>query len=271
MTMDTLIGGRHFFPDVDPASLGHKSLAVNLSDLAAMGAEPAWALLSLSLPAIDHHWLQSFVRGFQALAERHGVKLVGGDTCQGGLSITLQLTGLVEPGCSMLRSHAKPGDLIYVTGTLGDAALALQMLQAGQDPGELRACLEKPEPRIAEGKMLADMGVRTCIDLSDGLVADLGHICLQSGCAARVYVAQLPLSETLKSHVDDSADLTPIIAGGDDYELCFTLPASAQSSLEGLPFAVTCIGEMLPGEGTELVQADGSILPLPQAWEHFVS
>jgi len=271
MTLDTLIAGRHFLPDVDPVSLGHKSLAVNLSDLAAMGAEPAWALLSLSLPELDDDWLQGFVAGFSALGGRYGVKLVGGDTCQGELSITMQLTGFVDVEHAMLRSRARPGDLIYVTGTLGDAALALQLLQAGKDPGELRASLEQPQPRIDEGRALANLGVRCCIDISDGLAADLGHICERSGCAARVHVERLPLSSQVRTHVQESGDLAPVVVGGDDYELCFTLPASMQSLLGSLPFGTTCIGEIMPGKGVELRQEDGGNLPLPRAWEHFVS
>ena len=159
-TMDTLIAGCHFLHDADPVSVGHKSLAVNLSDLAAMGAIPAWALLSLSMPRIDDDWLQGFVQGFQRLAGQFGVQLVGGDTCQGPLSITLQLTGFLEEGKAMLRANAKPGDLVCVTGTLGNAALALRLLQAGEEPGGLRACLETPLPRVEEGRMLADLGVR---------------------------------------------------------------------------------------------------------------
>ncbi len=271
MTMDTLIADRHFLADVDPISLGHKSLAVNLSDLAAMGAEPAWALLSLSLPKIDHDWLQGFVQGFKALARRFGVRLVGGDTCQGELSITIQLTGFVEPGRAMLRSNARPGDLVYITGTLGDAALALQLLRAGKDPGALREYLEKPQPRITEGRALAAVGVRTCIDISDGLVADLGHICQRSQCAARIQVAQLPLSPMVASHVQETGDLALAVAGGDDYELCFSLPVAARQLVENLPFDCTCIGEILPGQGVELVREDGSNLPLPSAWEHFSS
>ncbi|WP_456406354.1 thiamine-phosphate kinase [Thiolapillus sp.] len=271
MTMDTLIAGRHFFPDVDPVALGHKSLAVNLSDLAAMGAKPAWALLSLSMPEIDDDWLQGFVQGFQDLAGRFGVKLVGGDTCQGDLSITLQLSGFVDAQRAMLRSNAKPGDQIFVTGALGDAALALQLLQEGKDPGELRADLEKPWPRVDEGRALAELGVRSCIDLSDGLVADLGHICKQSRCGARVEVERLPLSAGVSDYLRESGDLTPAIAGGDDYELCFTLPPLLREGLDELPFTCTCIGEMVAGEGVELLKADGSRLPPPKAWEHFAS
>ncbi len=271
MTLDTLIAGRHFFPDVDPVSLGHKALAVNLSDLAAMGAEPAWALLSLSLPEIDDHWLQGFVAGFSALAGCYGVKLVGGDTCQGGLSISVQLTGFLDSEHAMLRGNAQPGDLIYVTATLGDAALALQLLQDEKDPGELRVYLQQPQPRIDEGRALAKLGVRCCIDISDGLVADLGHICERSGCAARVQVEQLPLSAAVRAYTEDTGDLTPILAGGDDYELCFTLSPSLLPALGALSLDVSCIGEILPGQGVELVNEAGESLPLPHAWEHFAS
>ncbi|WP_456415934.1 thiamine-phosphate kinase [Thiolapillus sp.] len=269
MTMDTLIAGRHFLVDADPLSLGHKSLAVNLSDLAAMGAEPAWALLSLSLPKIDSGWLQDFVQGFKTLAERFGVRLVGGDTCQGGLSISVQLTGFLEADHAMLRSNARPGDLVYVTGALGDAALALRLLRAGEDPGALRQRLETPQPRVTEGRALAAAGVRCCIDLSDGLVGDLGHVCQRSQCAARIQVDRLPLSPAMASHVRATGDLDLALAGGDDYELCFTLPAAARQRVEKLPFPCTCIGEMLPGQGVTLVREDGGSLPLPSAWEHF--
>ena len=269
MTMDTLIAGRHFLADADPLSLGHKSLAVNLSDLAAMGADPAWALLSLSLPKIDHDWLQAFVQGFKTLAERFGVRLVGGDTCQGALSISVQLTGFLEPDHAMLRSNANPGDLVYVTGDLGGAALALRLLRAGEDPGELRQRLEKPQPRVTEGRALAAAGVRSCIDLSDGLVGDLGHVCQRSQCAARIQVERLPLSPVMASHVRATGDLDLALAGGDDYELCFTLPAASRQLVENLSFPCTCIGEILPGQGVELVREDGSSLPLPSAWEHF--
>jgi thiamine-monophosphate kinase len=269
MTMDTLIAGRHFLADADPSGIGHKSLAVNLSDLAAMGAKPAWALLSISLPQIDDAWLEAFTSGFSALAAKHGVQLVGGDTCQGDLSITLQLTGFVEPGREMRRSAARPGDGIYVTGTLGDAALALEMNLAGQDAAELQQRLDRPEPRVEEGQELAALGVRACIDISDGLAADLGHICRQSGCAARIHLDQLPLSEPLRRYLQAGGDVRTVVAGGDDYELCFTAPESMAPRLQNL--AVTRIGEILPGEEVELMDASGQTLPLPSSWEHFAS
>ncbi|BAO43778.1 thiamine-phosphate kinase [Thiolapillus brandeum] len=269
MTMDTLIAGRHFLPDADPFSIGHKSLAVNLSDLAAMGASPAWALLSLSLPQVDDSWLSAFTSGFAALAEAHGVALVGGDTCQGSLSITLQLTGFLAPGQEMLRSAARPGDAIYVTGTLGDAALALQLASAGQEPGELAQRLDYPDPRVAEGRSLSRLGVKACIDISDGLVADLGHICRRSSCGARVYLDSLPLSSPVREYLAAGGDYQPVVAGGDDYELCFTVPPALAPQLRDMP--VSCIGEITAGEGVELWDGSGKLLPLPRAWEHFSS
>ncbi len=266
MTMDTLIAGRHFLPDVDPRTLGHKALAVNLSDLAAMGAQPAWALLSISLPAIDNEWLSAFSAGFSVLAGEHGVALVGGDTCQGDMSITVQLTGFVEPGRELRRSGARPGDQVYVTGTLGDAALALKCLLADEEPGGLRSRLEQPRPRIAEGRALSAAGATSCIDISDGLVSDLGHVCRQSGCAARIHLDRLPLSPAMAEHVSATGDFSLAVAGGDDYELCFTLPADSALP-DGL--SATCIGEMLPGEGLTLLDARGREAPLPRGWKHF--
>ena len=269
MTMDTLIAGRHFLSDEHPSGIGYKSLAVNLSDLAAMGAQPAWALLSISLPQIDHSWLEAFVSGFVTLMREQGVQLVGGDTCQGALSITWQLTGFIEPGQEMRRSAARPGDAIYVTGTLGDAALALEMKGAGQDPGELDQRLTRPVPRVEEGRRLAAAGVRSCIDISDGLVADLGHICKQSGCAARVHLNRLPVSSRVRQYLQEGGDFRPVVAGGDDYELCFTASPDSVAHLQDMP--VTRIGEILPGEGVELLDGSGNALPLPPAWEHFAS
>ena len=269
MTMDTLIAGRHFLSADHPSGIGYKSLAVNLSDLAAMGAQPAWALLSISLPQIDHSWLEAFVSGFVTLMREQGVQLVGGDTCQGALSITWQLTGFIEPGQEMRRSAARPGDAIYVTGTLGDAALALEMKRAGQDPGELEQRLTRPVPRVEEGRRLAAAGVRSCIDISDGLVADLGHICAQSGCAARVHLNRLPVSSRVRQYLQEGGDFRPVVAGGDDYELCFTASPDSVAHLQDMP--VTRIGEILPGEGVELLDGSGNALPLPPAWEHFAS
>ena len=268
-TLDTLVSGRHFLADADPCNLGHKALAVNLSDLAAMGAEPAWALLSLTLPEADDRWLDAFARGFGDLARRHGVALVGGDTCKGPLSISVQLTGLVEPGRSLRRDGARPGDAIFVTGSLGDAALALRMLQEGRVPApRLLQRLERPETRLAEGRALAGIG-SACIDLSDGLVADLGHICERSGCGASLQARALPLSPEVARHLESTGDWQPPLAGGDDYELCFTVPPQRHEALAASGVACTRIGELVSGSGVTVLDENGRALPSFRGFDHF--
>lgn len=270
MTLDTLVGGRHFFCDTDPANLGHKALAVNLSDLAAMGAEPVWALLSLTLPEADEGWLSAFAEGFRQLALRHGVSLVGGDTCRGPLSISVQLTGLVAPGQALLRRGARPGDRIFVTGPLGDAALALKRLQAGEEvPQWQRLRLEKPEPRLAEGAAL--LGIASaCIDLSDGLVADLGHLCANSGCGALVAFSRLPRSSLQEEYLDSTGDRQPLLAGGDDYELCFTVPCERLDALRESGVHCFEIGEIVAGSGVRLLDENGAELPPFHGFDHFL-
>jgi thiamine-monophosphate kinase len=269
MTMDTLVEGRHFLPGSDAAGLGHKALAVNLSDLAAMGAEPAWALLSLTLPQADEQWLAAFSEGLGALARASGVALVGGDTCRGPLSITLQLTGSVAPERALLRGGAHPGDRLFVTGTLGDAAVALRRLQAGEAVAEgLRRRLERPTPRLAEGRALVDIA-SACIDLSDGLVADLGHLCAASGCGARVEAARVPRSAEVAAWLQATGDWQPLLGGGDDYELCFTVPESRLARLERLSLDCTEIGRMVAGEGVTVVDEKGRPLQGFAGWDHF--
>ena len=269
LTLDTLVAGRHFLAGTDPEALGHKALAVNLSDLAAMGAEPAWALLSLTLPEADEHWLAAFARGLGELARRHGVALVGGDTCRGPLAVSLQLTGLVEPGKALRRDGAEPGDGIFVTGTLGDAALALRRLRTeGTAPEPLRRRLERPEPRLEEGRSLVGIA-SACIDLSDGLVADLGHLCDASGCGARVEAARLPLSAEVRREVEARGDWGEVLAGGDDYELCFTVPPGRLEALAASGVACTRIGEMVPGDGVAVFDEGGRPLPFLRGYDHF--
>jgi thiamine-monophosphate kinase len=276
-TTDTLISGVHFPTETDPESIGHKALAVNLSDLAAMGATPAWALLSLTLPEADESWLAAFARGFFALSERHHMALVGGDTTRGALSITVQALGHVAPHNALRRGAAQAGDLIYVTGTLGDAGLALLALQdevklPRADRDQVLARLNRPEPRIAAGQALAGIA-RACIDVSDGLAADLGHILTASGVGAQVQIERLPRSAALARHFDAAGGWVVPLAGGDDYELCFTVPSARQAEAElalaaiSVPF--TWIGHITARSGLHCLLDDGSEFHPPAGYRHF--
>ena len=232
ISTDMLVAGRHFRRDADPRQLGHKSLAVNLSDLAAMGATPRWATLALALPAADARWLADFSRGFMALARRFGVDLIGGDTTRGPLNICVQILGEAPRGAALRRDGARPGDDIWVSGALGDAALALAALrrriQLG--PAEFARCagrLNRPQPRIALGLALRGVA-HSAIDISDGLCADLGHILERSDVAAEIEFAALPASPVLRRYLDRGVARAALLAGGDDYELCFTAPRRAR-------------------------------------------
>jgi thiamine-monophosphate kinase len=231
VTMDTLVEGVHFFPQTDAAALGHKALAVNLSDLAAMGAEPAWVTLALTLPQADEEWLEAFSLGFSRLAERHGLALAGGDTTRGPLSVTIQAHGFVPIGQALTRAGARPGDAVYVSGSLGDAGLALRLLKQDQVPiPQIRQRLDMPEPRIGTGIAIRDIAT-ACIDISDGLLADLGHILHSSQVGAQIALNLLPLSEVVEQAVEESQDWTLPLSSGDDYELCFTAPPGKESEL----------------------------------------
>ena len=270
---DTLNAGIHFLDDVDPFSLGHKALAVNLSDLAAMGATPRWALLSLSLPDADPDWLDAFADGFGALARVHGVSLVGGDTCQGGMSIGVTVLGTVPPGQALRRGGAAAGDQIYVSGALGDAALALRERLAGRGvAGPLARALDFPEPQLALGQGLRPLA-SACIDLSDGLLADLGHVARQSGLAARVWLDRLPTSPFLEAVAGDER-YTLQLGGGEDYGLCFSARPERQEAIGSLAASlgarVTRIGELETGAGIRCLRADGrEFLAGETGWEHF--
>ena len=232
VAMDTLNVGVHFPAETAPADIGWKALAVNLSDLAAMAATPAWCTLSLSLPQPDAAWIDGFLDGFLELAARHDVALVGGDTTRGPLSVCVTAHGLVEPRGALLRSGARVGDDIWVTGTLGDAAAALRQWQAGESmTPALRARLDRPTPRVAAGLALAGIA-HACIDLSDGLLADLGHVCRASRVGAELDVDALPASEALLAAFDVAARRKLQATGGDDYELCFTAPKTARPAVE---------------------------------------
>ncbi|MFO1423380.1 MAG: thiamine-phosphate kinase [Candidatus Competibacteraceae bacterium] len=279
VTMDTLVSGVHFFAHVDPEGLGHKALAVNLSDLAAMGATPAWATLALTLPKADEDWLERFCRGLFALADRYGVQLVGGDTTHGPTTvITIQAHGWVPPGLALRRDGARPGDGIYVTGTPGDAGLALAAAygRAAVVPegwAYIQQRLERPEPRLAEGVALRGVA-SAAIDISDGLAQDLGHILERSGVGARLEVDRLPLSLALRASLDPDAALVTALASGDDYELCFTVPPERIAWLENVTAGWECrctrIGVVTAEPGLRLVRADGSAFHLERlGYDHF--
>lgn len=268
---DTLNAGTHFPVETDPFDIGYKCLAVNLSDLASMGAVPHWALLSLSLPEADQQWVQSFTRGLMSLAQAHGVSLVGGDTTSGPMSISLTALGSVSPGLQMQRNGAKPGDLVVVSGTVGGAAYALGQLQKGQMVEE-QHLLDRPEPRVELGQFLAGHA-NACIDISDGLLADLGHILDASTCAAKLEVDKLPYSEAL-SKVDAGTRHRYQLSGGDDYELLFTIPVASRDKIaqwcRQLNISLSVIGEVLEGSGIQCIQSNGEPYSIEYAgFEHF--
>lgn len=276
VSMDTLVAGRHFIEGVNAVSLGHKALAVNLSDLTAMGAEPAWATLSLTMPEADVCWIQDFMRGFLALADRFGVQLVGGDTTRGPLSITVQIHGFVDPRKMMRRDGALPGDLIYVTGSLGDAGLALRLQQSGKMDivrhQQLLQRLDCPTPRITEGMQLASIAT-SAIDLSDGLISDLGHIVQQSHCGATIELQRLPCSAAVKQAITESSEWSLPLSSGDDYELCFTIPADKQQQLQQLAATLdsplTRIGVIEQQPGIRCINAEGAIVDVESGYDHF--
>ena len=279
VTMDTLVADVHFFAAADPEGLGHKALAVNLSDLAAMGAVPAWATLALTLPRADEDWLDRFCRGLFALADRYGVQLVGGDTTHGPTTvITLQAHGFIPPGLALRRDGAKPGDGIYVTGTPGDAGLAVaaafgKVTVAPEYRDDVRQRLERPEPRITQGLTLRGVA-SAAIDVSDGLAQDLGHILERSRVGARLEVDRLPLSPALIASLDRDAAIVTALASGDDYELCFTVPPERAAQLEATAAGWECrctgIGVITDEPGLQLVRADGSPFPLERlGYDHF--
>jgi thiamine-monophosphate kinase len=271
---DTLNAGVHFPADTAPADIGWKSLAVNLSDLAAMGAEPAWCTLSLSLPEGDPAWVDAFLDGFLALATKHGVALVGGDTTRGPLSVCVTVHGFVERDRVMRRDQAHISDDIWVSGTLGDAAAALVQWRAGAtvDP-RLRERLDRPTPQVALGRALR-MTAHAAIDVSDGLLADLGHVCIASQCGAEVDVDALPASDALKASFEGDARRHVQAAGGDDYALCFTAPGWAREAIDTIALdagvRLTRIGRIVAGEGVRALLPEGSPwAPAAGGYVHF--
>jgi thiamine-monophosphate kinase len=276
VSIDTLVAGVHFHADTDPEGLGHKALAVGLSDLAAVGAEPAWATLALTLPEADEAWLAAFARGLAELAKREDLRLVGGDLTKGPLTITVQVHGLVPADHLLRRSGARAGDLVYVSGAIGDAGLALRHIARGEHLDDyLRRRLERPMARVALGELLR--GVATAaIDLSDGLAADLGHILTASGVGARIELDRLPLADQVAGEVAATGDWGLPVCSGDDYELCFTLPPDHARELPVLAAAAGCpltqIGEIDDGDGLRFVKADGGHWqPRGTGYDHFAA
>lgn len=273
VTTDTLVAGVHFPLDAKPADIGHKALAVNLSDLAAMGAEPAWFFLALTLPAADTRWVDEFATGMGALAADAGVTLTGGDTTSGPLSITITALGMVSPGEALLRSTARAKDLVVVSGTPGLAALALHRLQRKLpvDSVAWRA-LARPEPRLKLGQALRGRA-SACIDVSDGLAADLGHIASASQLGAEVLLDRLPRAPAMHQlPLEQLWDLQ--LGGGDDYELCFTLSPALERELPALAAAggteLTTIGRMTAATGLRFTRTDGTVFtPSRAGYDHF--
>ncbi len=278
VTLDLLVAGTHFLPAADPAGVGHKSLAVNLSDLAAMGAVPAWITLGLSLPEADETWLAGFCRGLFQLAAQYQVQLVGGDTTRGPLTITIQAHGFVPPDKALRRDGARPGDVVCVTGTLGDAGLGLaiaknQISVPADHADYLRTRLERPVPRLRQGLELRGLA-SAAIDISDGLAQDLGHILECSGVGARINVDRLPRSSALAACLDTATAVSLALASGDDYELCFTIPPRQLEQVHtfaaGWDCACTEIGVIKVEPGLHCQREDGTPYTMPRlGYDHF--
>ncbi|KHN53986.1 thiamine-phosphate kinase [Pectobacterium fontis] len=279
VSTDTLVSGVHFLPDIDPADLGYKSLAVNLSDLAAMGADPAWLSLAITLPQSNSQWLSAYSDSLFDLLDYYGMQLVGGDTTRGPLSLTLTIHGLVPAGRALTRRGARIGDWIYVTGSLGDSEAGLAILQntLHVDDEQARQGLIqrhlRPQPRILQGQALRDLA-SSAIDLSDGLISDLQHILKASECGARINLDAIPQSDWLRSCTNEEQALRWALSGGEDYELCFTVPEINRGALElalgHLGAHYTCIGQIGPSsEGLRFFR-DNKVTELNwKGYDHF--
>ncbi len=271
-SIDTLVSGVHFPSNTSPYDIGHKALAVNLSDLAAMGSKPEWFTLALTLPEIDHEWLSEFSRGLKKLAEKSGIALVGGDTTRGPLAISIQVMGSVASGKALYRSGAKQGDKIYVTGSLGDGAAGLFSIQnklsLTDDHAEYcQQRLNRPTPRLNESDFIKDFA-SACIDISDGLLQDLSHILKQSNLStseqtlgAKVDLSQVPLSEALKS-INNQLAIEFALTGGDDYELLFTIPETLKAEFlkasKSSEYCFSCIGLITNEKG--IIDSNNNLL-----------
>ncbi|ENM0756614.1 thiamine-phosphate kinase [Proteus mirabilis] len=279
ISTDTLVSGIHFLPTISPEDLAYKALAVNISDLAAVGADPAWASLALTLPKVDNDWLEAFSRSLFALAEYYSIQLIGGDTTKGPLSLTITIQGLVPQGMALLRSGAKIGDWIYVTGFLGDSAAGLAVLQNRLQPSQPESRDYfitrhlRPQPRLLQGQALRSLA-SAAIDISDGLISDLNHILTASGCGARINLDALPYSTAMKSQVSKEQAKIWALSGGEDYELCFTVPEINRGALD-IALAHTgadfhCIGQIMPiAEGIRYLREGKEVHPNLKGFDHF--
>ncbi len=276
VAIDTLVAGVHFPITTHPQDIGYKSLAVNLSDLAAMGAAPAWMTLALTCPQSDDAWLSGFKQGLLELAQAAKISLIGGDTTRGPLTVTIQVAGFVPQHCALQRCGARPGDGIYVTGTLGDAGLGLAAIQGQVTlPDSIQQFVEsrlnRPTPRWREGQALRGIA-SSAIDISDGLLADLGHILTASGVGASIQLASLPLSEALRKHLSLDSAWNLALSAGDDYELCFTVPPQREVELQKAlaPNCYARIGVVEATAGLRCFDADGQLFTSKQAgYQHF--
>jgi thiamine-monophosphate kinase len=278
VSTDMLVSGTHFLHDADPYMLGHKTLAVNLSDMAAMGAIPRWATLAIALPKAEESWLERFSAGFFSLAQQYGVELVGGDTTRGPLNLCVTIFGEVPEQQALRRSGAQVGDEIWVSGTLGDAALALAHLKnhVVLSSDELAACtpaLLQPQPRIALGVALRGIA-NSAIDISDGLLGDLAHVLDASQVAAEIEFALLPVSTAMGEYLNQSLGRRCILSGGDDYELCFTAPVMRHAEISAistrLTLPLTRIGKIVAGRGCVVHDASGNPIDVEASgYDHF--
>ncbi|MEL7448785.1 MAG: thiamine-phosphate kinase [Pseudomonadota bacterium] len=276
--MDTVVAGVHFPDTTAPEDIGYRALAVNLSDLAAMAATPAWATLSLTLPLPDPAWVDAFARGWAAASVGFDVALVGGDTVRGPLAVSVALHGLVRRGEELTRTGARPGDAVYVTGTPGDAAAGLEVCEGrlaadAAVADTLRRRFLRPTPRVVEGRSLAGVA-SAALDISDGLALDAGRLASASGVEIVLEADALPLSPALVQAVGEERGGQLALAGGDDYELLFAVPVEAQGALQAASLAWQCgcrrIGHVEEGSGVTLLH-EGKSVPLPAAFEHFSS
>jgi len=280
VSSDMLLEGRHFSPQDSPAGLGHKSLAVNLSDLAAMGATPRWATLAIALPEENDAWLTAFARGFFRMADQHGIELVGGDTTRGTLTISITVMGEVSPGQALRRDGAQVGDDIWVSGVIGSAALALAYRQGRLfmeqiDAAKVLPALYLPTPRIELGLALRGLA-SSAIDISDGLLGDLGHILERSHVGATLEFSSLPTLPVTQAYLHEAVARDCVLAGGDDYELCFTAPACRRNAVlaaaASAGVAVTRIGHIHAEPGLTVIDANGQPLHVDKTgYDHFAT